>query len=83
MQIAARCVASFHYTLTNDAGDVLDSSQGREPLAYLHDAGNIVPGLERAMSGRQAGDRFVVDVAPEDGYGTYVDELVQVATPCV
>ena len=78
MQSAARCVASFHYTLTNDAGDVLDSSQGREPLAYLHDAGNIVPGLERAMSGRQAGDRFVVDVAPEDGYGTYVDELVQV-----
>ena len=78
MQIAERSVASFHYTLTNDAGDVLDSSEGREPLAYLHGGGNIVPGLEREMAGHVAGDRFNVDVAPEEGYGTYIDELVQV-----
>lgn len=78
MQIAERSVASFHYTLTNDAGDVLDSSEGREPLAYLHGVGNIVPGLEREMAGHVAGDRFTVDVAPEDGYGTYIDELVQI-----
>jgi FKBP-type peptidyl-prolyl cis-trans isomerase SlyD len=78
MQIAERSVASFHYTLTNDAGDVLDSSDGREPLAYLHGAGNIVPGLEREMTGHVAGDKFNVDVAPEDGYGTYIEELVQV-----
>lgn len=69
MQIAERTVASFHYTLTNDAGEVIDSSAGREPLAYLHGAGNIVPGLEQAMVGRAAGDRFEVRVAPEDGYG--------------
>ena len=78
MQIAERTVASFHYTLTNDAGDVLDSSQGREPLAYLHDAGTIVPGLEREMSGHVVGDKFNVDVAAEDGYGEYIEELVQV-----
>lgn len=78
MQIAERSVASFHYTLTNDAGDVLDSSEGREPLAYLHGVGNIVPGLEREMAGHVAGDSFSVDVAPEDGYGNYIDELVQV-----
>ncbi|HMM66195.1 MAG TPA: peptidylprolyl isomerase [Dokdonella sp.] len=78
MQIAERSVASFHYTLTNDAGDVLDSSEGREPLAYLHGVGNIVPGLEREMAGHVAGDSFSVDVAPEDGYGSYIDELVQV-----
>ncbi|HOX70225.1 MAG: peptidylprolyl isomerase [Dokdonella sp.] len=78
MQIAERTVASFHYTLTNDAGDVLDSSDGREPLAYLHGAGNIVPGLEREMAGHVAGDRFSVDVAPEEGYGSYIDELVQI-----
>jgi len=77
MQIADRCVATFHYTLTNDAGEVLDSSQGREPLAYLHGAGNIVPGLEGALTGRSAGDNFTVDVAPEDGYGTRHPELVQ------
>lgn len=78
MQIAERCVALFHYTLTNDAGEVLDSSEGREPLAYLHGAGNIVPGLETAMAGRSAGDAFKVDVAPEQGYGTRHQELVQV-----
>ncbi|HET9032621.1 MAG TPA: peptidylprolyl isomerase [Dokdonella sp.] len=78
MQISERKVASFHYTLTNDAGDVLDSSEGREPLAYLHGAGNIVPGLESEMTGRSAGDKFKVDVTPENGYGTYIEELVQV-----
>ncbi len=77
MQIAERKVASFHYTLTNDAGDVLDSSEGREPLAYLHGAGNIVPGLETEMAGRSVGDKFKVDVDPESGYGTYIEELVQ------
>jgi FKBP-type peptidyl-prolyl cis-trans isomerase SlyD len=77
MQIAENTVASFHYTLTNDAGEVLDSSRGREPLSYLHGAGHIVPGLEEAMQGRSAGDSFSVDVAAEDGYGPHHSGLVQ------
>jgi FKBP-type peptidyl-prolyl cis-trans isomerase SlyD len=77
MQIAERTVASFNYTLTNDAGEVIDSSEGRSPLAYLHGAGNIVPGLEKEMAGRKAGDRFDVVVAPEDGYGQPNPMLVQ------
>lgn len=62
-------VATFHYTLTNDGGEVLDTSSGREPLAYLHGAGNIVPGLEQQLVGKQIGDRFEAKVTPEDGYG--------------
>ena len=77
MQIADQTVASFHYTLTNDAGEVLDTSRGREPLAYLHGAGNIVPGLEQAMEGRGVGDSFTVDVAAADGYGEHHPGLVQ------
>jgi FKBP-type peptidyl-prolyl cis-trans isomerase SlyD len=77
MHISENAVASFHYTLTNDAGEVLDSSRGREPLSYLHGAGNIVPGLEGAMEGRQAGESFKVDVSPEDGYGIHHEGLVQ------
>lgn len=77
MQIADRTVASFHYTLTNAEGEVIDSSQGRDPLPYLHGAGNIVPGLEKAMAGRGVGDKFEVDVAPEEGYGPRHDALVQ------
>ncbi|PKM08837.1 MAG: peptidylprolyl isomerase [Gammaproteobacteria bacterium HGW-Gammaproteobacteria-5] len=78
MQIAEHCVATFHYTLTDDAGTVIDSSSGREPLAYLHGAGNIVPGLERAMTGRTVGDSFTVDVVPEEGYGVRHEGLIQV-----
>ena len=77
MQIAERTVASFHYTLTNDAGDVVDSSQGGDPLSYLHGVGNIVPGLEKAMVGRGVGDSFQVRVVPEEGYGQHHPQLVQ------
>ncbi|HEX7342222.1 MAG TPA: peptidylprolyl isomerase [Rhodanobacteraceae bacterium] len=78
MQIADRHVASFHYTLTTDDGEVIDTSRGREPLAYLHGAGNIVPGLEKAMVGRQVGDTFKVDVDPAEGYGARLEDMVQV-----
>ena len=78
MQIAERTVASFHYTLTDDAGAVIDSSKGAEPLTYLHGVGGIVPGLEKAMAGRSPGDCFDVVVSPEEGYGTPNEMLVQV-----
>ncbi|MFX9181113.1 FKBP-type peptidyl-prolyl cis-trans isomerase, partial [Acinetobacter baumannii] len=61
-----------------DAGDVLDSSSGREPLPYLHGKGNIVPGLEKALAGKTVGDKLNVVVAPEEGYGPRIDSLVQV-----
>lgn len=77
MEIADRRVASFHYTLTDDAGQVIDSSSGRDPLSYLHGAGNIVAGLEKALAGKQSGDKLKVDVAPEEGYGVRHDGLVQ------
>ncbi len=78
MLITDRCAVSIHYTLTDDAGDVLDSSIGREPLTYLHGSGQIVPGLEHALVGRAAGDAFSVDIAPEDGYGPRSESMVQV-----
>ncbi len=77
MQIAQNSVVAFHYTLTNDAGDVLDSSEGRQPLTYLHGAGNIIPGLERQLEGRAAGDKLNVSVSPEEGYGEVQPQLVQ------
>jgi FKBP-type peptidyl-prolyl cis-trans isomerase SlyD len=78
MQIAERTVASFHYTLTDDAGTVIDTSSGRAPLTYLHGAGNIVPGLEKEMAGHETGDKFNVVVTPEEGYGEPEPQLVQV-----
>ncbi len=77
MEIAAARVASFHYTLTDDAGNVLDKSPDANPLRYLHGAGNIVPGLESAMAGRKTGDAFDVTVKPEDAYGVRNEQLIQ------
>jgi FKBP-type peptidyl-prolyl cis-trans isomerase SlyD len=77
MQIATNKVVEIHYTLTNDEGEVLDSSRGGDPLAYIHGVGNIIPGLERALTGHSAGDKFQVTIAPEDAYGLRDDGLVQ------
>lgn len=71
-------VVSFHYTLTNDLGEVLDSSVDAEPLTVLQGAGNIIPGLEDALMGKAQGDTFKVTVQPEDGYGIRHPELMQV-----
>ncbi len=77
MQIAQNSVVSIHYTLTNDGGDVIDSSAGSEPLVYLHGTGSIIPGLENPLVGKKAGDTLQVRVAPVDGYGEVDMHLIQ------
>ena len=69
MQIEPKTVVTFHYTLRDESGAVLESSRGADPAAYLHGANNIVPGLESAMAGRSDGDTFTATVGPADGYG--------------
>jgi FKBP-type peptidyl-prolyl cis-trans isomerase SlyD len=69
-------VVTFHYTLRNESGDILDSSSGAEPLSYLHGYKNIVPGLENALLGKSVGAQFKVTVAPAEGYGEREDEMV-------
>ena len=77
MQIGKDKVVSIDYTLTGSGGEVIDSSQGQEPLTYVHGAGNIIPGLERALEGKSAGDQVNTTVPPEQGYGQKNPALVQ------
>ncbi|MDY0250664.1 MAG: peptidylprolyl isomerase [Pseudomonas sp.] len=76
MLIANQHVVAIDYTLSNDAGEVIDSSAGAEPLVYLHGAGNIIAGLENALAGKTVGDELDVNIEPEDAYGEYSAELI-------
>lgn len=78
MQVANNMVVTIDYTLTDNDGTVLDSSDGGEPLAYLHGQGNIIVGLEEALEGLSAGDAVDVTVLPEKAYGERRDDLIQV-----
>lgn len=77
MQIADDMAVLIHYKVANNTGEVLDSSEGDEPLAYIHGSGDIVPGLERALLGKSAGDRVQVTVSPADGYGEHESAKIQ------
>jgi FKBP-type peptidyl-prolyl cis-trans isomerase SlyD len=67
--ISDKSVVTVHYKLTDDQGNVLDSSEGSKPMAYLHGAGNIIPGLEKALEGKTEGDSLQVRVEPAEAYG--------------
>jgi FKBP-type peptidyl-prolyl cis-trans isomerase SlyD len=77
MQISKHKVAAIHYTLRDDAGTILDSSEGRDPLYYLHGKGNLIPGMEDGLEGKVKGDKAKIDVTPEKGYGLRDPQLVQ------
>lgn len=70
-------VVSIHYTLTNKAGEKLDSSIDAEPLSYLHGAGNIIPGLEKALSKSSVGDKLTVTIEAADAYGERNEAQIQ------
>lgn len=77
MQITNHSVVTIDYTLTNDQGEVIDSSSDGNPLSYIQGIGNIIPGLEAALEGKQAGDTLNVSIAPAQGYGERNDSLMQ------
>jgi FKBP-type peptidyl-prolyl cis-trans isomerase SlyD len=77
MQVAKDKVVTIDYTLTGPQGNVLDTSQGRQPLAYLHGAGNIITGLEQALEGKGEGEKLSVNIAPEQAYGARDENMVQ------
>ena len=77
MKIEKDRVVRFHYTVSEVGQEPLETSEGREPLAILIGHGNIIPGLETAMDGREAGDKFEVDVTAAEAYGERREGLTQ------
>ncbi len=77
MKVIENAVVVIDYTLKDNDGEVIDSSEGAGPLAYLHGAGNIIPGLEDALLGKEAGDEVQASIEPKDAYGERVEDMKQ------
>jgi len=71
-------VVLMDYTVKDDEGNLIDTSAGQDPLAFILGMGNIIPGLERAFIGKKKGDSFQVRVKPDEGYGERDEALVEV-----
>ena len=77
MKIEKNKVVSINYTLTDTKGVTLDSSEGREPLNFIHGMGHIIIGLEEALEGKVKGEKLNVSIPPEKGYGIKNEEMIQ------
>jgi FKBP-type peptidyl-prolyl cis-trans isomerase SlyD len=76
MTIQKNSVVTINYTLRDDTGGLIESSEGQEPLTYLHGQGNIIPGLESSLEGKSAGESVKVSVPPEDAYGVWEESKI-------
>jgi len=77
MKVTENAVVVIDYTLTDNEGEVIDSSEGAGPLAYLHGMGNIITGLEEALLGKEAGDEVKASIEPANGYGERQEDMKQ------
>lgn len=78
MTIAENKVVTLEFTVKNaESGELIETSEGSEPLVYLHGFNNLVPGLEAELAGKAVGDKYEVTVTPEEGYGVRDESLVQ------
>lgn len=76
MKVGNSMVVSVEYTLKGEDGEVIESNIGKDPLVYLHGAGNIIEGLEDGLDELEVNDEFDVEVEPKYGYGKYESRLV-------
>jgi len=77
MTVKKDAVVEMHYTLKNNAGEVIDTSAGKEPMPFIQGHGNVIPGLESALEGMKIGESCDVSVEPEEGYGVHHPEAIQ------
>ncbi|XPF94414.1 FKBP-type peptidyl-prolyl cis-trans isomerase [Colwellia sp. RE-S-Sl-9] len=77
MKIAEKTVVQFHYVLKEEDGTEIESSYDNDPMAYLHGANNTLVGLENALAGKEAGDKFSVTLQPDEAYGERQEDMIQ------
>lgn len=77
LKVEENRVVTFDYTLKNDAGEIIDSSENDMPLSYIHGSGEIIPGLEAELLGKSVGAKFKATIKPEDAYGLRMDDYIK------
>jgi len=77
LMIGKNSVVSIHYTLKDDEGVVMDSSEGNEPLTYIHGNNNLIPGLEKELFGKIKGSKLNAVIAAKEAYGEINSDLIQ------
>ena len=77
MTIKEQKAVASRYTLKDETGEILDTNVDTAPLEYLHGAGNLIPGLEKELEGKNVGDKIQAVISPEDAYGSFNEDLVQ------
>lgn len=77
MSIENKKYVAFEYVLKDSEGELIETSDDYGTMAYIHGQEMLIPGLENAMAGKNAGDSFKVTVTPEEGYGDWEEDLVQ------
>lgn len=77
-KIAPNSRVVLDYTLRDSDDDLVDASDAEdgEPIIYVHGYGMLVPGLEKALTGLEVGERKEIVVPPEEGFGERDEELV-------
>ena len=78
MKIAQNKVVTIAYTLTDNEGSIIDRATDQEPFGFIQGIGNIIPGLEKALEGKSAGDSLAVNILPAEAYGEHNEALTQV-----
>lgn len=74
--IAKDAVVKIHYTLQNTEEQVVDTTDGKDPLEYVHGNGYLIPGLEKELEGKTSGDKLAVTIAPDEAYGQREEHLL-------
>ncbi len=77
MQIQSNKLVTVNYTLTDDDGTVLETTEGKQPLTYLHGLGSLLPSLENALDGADEGQHLTLSIPPEQAFGPVDDNLIQ------
>lgn len=70
-------VVKFEYTLSDEKGKLIESSKDKEPMTYTHGEGQIIPGLEKELTGMKVGAEKHVEVKPEEAYGPFNPKAFQ------